>query len=435
MIPPPTAPPTPSPTLHRRAFLRAAGATLALPFLEALAPRRALSTEPQASPRRMVCVMTNTGLLPDAFFPKDAGRDYELPRYLAHLAEHRHQFTVIGGVSHPDNSGGHMVEKSFLTGARYPSSPTFKNSISLDQVAAEAIGHQTRFPFLALGVNGKHDGLLSVTRDGIFIPPEFSPSKLYHRLFTADSPDEARERLRQIRSRTSILDLVRARARRLETSLGSADRGRLEQYFTSVRELELRLEQAEVWQQREKPHTSAKLPVDIADATLDKERAALMYDMAKLALESDSTRLITLYLNPLETTVKLPGVHDRTHTLTHHGNEPEKLEQLARLEEAGIQNLGRFLSGLASVQEGEQTLLERTMVLFGSNMASGNSHSNTNLPILLAGGGFKHGQHLRFDLKNNTPLCNLYVSMLQRLGLEHAQFGSSTGTLTGLEMA
>jgi hypothetical protein len=435
MTPPPPVPSPHCSALNRRTFLRAAGATLALPFLEALAPRRAFSAELQESPRRMVCVMTNTGLIPDYFFPKDAGRDYELPRYLEHLAEHRAHFTVLGGVSHPDNSGGHMVEKSFLTGARFPSAPTFKNSISLDQVAAEAIGHHTRFPFLALGVNGKHDGLLSVTRDGIFIPPEFSPSRLYHRLFTADTPEEARERLRQIRSRTSILDLVNGRAKRLETRLGSADRERLEQYFTSVRELEHRLEQAEAWQQREKPRTTARIPADIADTTLDRERAALMYDMAKLALESDSTRLITLYLNPLETTVKLPGVRERTHTLTHHGNEPEKLEQLAKLEEAGIQNLGRFLSGLASVQEGGHTLLDRTMVLFGSNMASGNSHSNTNLPILLAGGGFKHGQHLRFDLKNNTPLCNLYVSMLQRLGLERGQFGSSTGTLTGLEMA
>ncbi|MEK0447544.1 MAG: hypothetical protein RLZZ399_2865, partial [Verrucomicrobiota bacterium] len=388
--------------IPRRTFLKATGATLALPFLEALAPRKARSSEPAEPPRRMVCIMTNTGLIPDFFFPKEAGRNYETPRYLQHLAAHRHQMTIVGGVSHPDNSGGHMVEKSFLTGARFPSSPTFKNSISLDQVAAESLGHLTRFPFLALGVNGKHDGLLSVTRDGIFIPPEFSPSRVYHRLFTADTQEQSERQLREIRKRGSLLDFVRHRARSLENALGSSDRSRLDQYFTSIRELEQRLQQAENWQQREKPQTEAPVPSDIADTSRDKERAGLMYDMAKLALESDSTRIITLYLNPLETTLSLPGVRERTHSLTHHGNEPDKLEQLAKVEEAGIQNLAHFLTGLSSVSEGGQTLLDRTMVLFGSNMASGNSHSNTNLPILLAGGAFKHGQHLRFDLKNNT---------------------------------
>ena len=280
-------------------------------------------------------------------------------------------------------------------------------------------------------MNEKHDGLLSVTRDGIFIPPEFSPSKLYARLFSADSAEESQSRMREIRMQTSILDFVRDKAKRLERTLGAADRDRLDQYFTSVRELENRLHQAEDWQKREKPHTTAAVPVDIKDTTRDAERAALMYDIAKLALESDSTRLITLYLNPLEVMLNLPGVHDRTHSLTHHGNEPEKLEQLAKIEEAGIKNLGRFLNGLSSVKEIDWTLLDQTMVLFGSNMANGNSHSNTNLPILLAGGGFKHGQHLKFDQKNNTPLCNVYVSMLQRMGIETDKFASSTGTLHG----
>lgn len=422
-----------SPSLSRRSFLRGTGVTLALPFLEAFAPRVSLAADPSAPPRRMVCIMTNTGLIPDNFFPKTAGPDYEITRYLAHLQEHRTQLTLIGGVSHPDNSGGHMVEKSFLTGARFPASPSFKNTISLDQAAAEHLGHHTRFPFLALGVNDKHDGLLSVTRDGIFIPPEFSPSKLYNRLFTADTPEESQSRLREIWNRTSLLDFVNEKAKRLEKLLGAADRSRLDQYFTSVRELEQRLQHAEDWQNRQKPQIGVPSPKDIADITQDKDRAALMYDMARLALESDSTRLITLYLNPLEVTLKLPGVNDRTHSLTHHGNEPEKLEQLAKIEEAGIQNLASFLSGLSSVKEGNQTLLDNTMVLFGSNMASGNSHSNTNLPILLAGGGFKHGQHLQFDLKNNTPLANLYLSMLQRMGIESEKFASSTGTLTGLD--
>ena len=421
--------------LNRRQFLRAGSAALALPFLEALAPRTTRGQSATLPPKRMVCIMTNTGLLPENFFPKQTGKAFEPSRYLAHLEAVRGHYTVMHGLSHPDNSGGHVVEKSFLTGARFPSSAVFKNSISLDQLAAEALGHQTRFPFLALGVNGQHDGLLSVSRDGVFIPPELSPAKVYRRLFTPDTVEESEQRMREIGQRVSTLDFVNEKAKRLSRNLGAEDRARLDQYLTSVRELEQRLEQARVWQQREKPRVAAPAPQDILDNTQDVDRARLMYDMTLLALHSDSTRIITLYLNPLEVTVKVPGVSDRTHTLTHHGNEPEKLAQLANVEEAGLKSLGRFLSGLAAVNEGERSLLDETAVLFGSNMSNGNNHSNVNLPILLAGGRFKHGQHLEFDLKNNTPLCNLFVSMLQHMGLERDAFSTSTGTLSGLELA
>jgi len=383
----------------------------------------------------MVCIMTNTGLLPENFFPKQTADAFEPSRYLAHLEQVRGHYTVMNGLSHPDNSGGHVVEKSFLTGARFPSSAVFKNSISLDQLAAESLGHHTRYPFLALGVNGQHDGLLSVSRDGVFIPPDLSPAKVYQRLFTPDTAAESEQRMREITQRVSTLDFVNEKAKRLSRNLGAEDRARLEQYLTSVRELEHRLEQARVWQQREKPHVAAPPPQDILDNTQDVDRARLMYDMTLLALQSDSTRIVTLYLNPLEVLVKLPGVSDRTHTLTHHGNEPEKLEQLARVEEAGLKNLGRFLAGLAAVNEGGSSLLDDTAVLFGSNMSNGSNHSNVNLPILLAGGRFKHGRHLQFDLKNNTPLCNLYVSMLQHMGLERDAFSTSTGPLRGLDLA
>jgi hypothetical protein len=383
----------------------------------------------------MVCIMTNTGLLPENFWPKETGSSYAPSRYLTHLEPVRGRYSVMHGLSHPDNSGGHVVEKSFLTGARFPSSAVFKNSISIDQLAAELIGHHTRYPFLALGVNGQHDGLLSVSRDGVFIPPELSPAKVYRRLFTPDTTEESEQRMREIGHRLSTLDFVNEQAKQLSRGLCAEDRARLDQYLTSVRELEQRLEQARAWQQREKPRVSSAAPQDISDIREDVQRAQLMYDMALLALQSDSTRIVTLYLNPLEVLVKLPGVSDGTHTLTHHGNEPEKLEQLAKVEEAGMKNLGHFLAGLAAVNEGGGSLLDDTAVLFGSNMSNGSNHSNVNLPILLAGGRFKHGQHFQYDLKNNTPLCNLFVSMLQHMGLERDAFSTSTGTLTGLEIA
>ena len=421
--------------IRRRQFLRGGSAVLALPFLEAFAPRAARGEPAAAPPRRMVCIMTNTGLLSDNFFPAQAGKDFEPSRYLAHLNGIRGRYTVMNGLSHPDNSGGHCVEKTFLSGARFPNSPVFKNSVSMDQVAAEALGHHTRYPFLALAVNGQHDGLLSVSRDGVFIPPDLSPAAVYRRLFTPDTAAESAERLRGIGQRMSTLDFVNDKARRLSRRLGAEDRARLDQYLTSVRELERRLEQNRLWQQRPKPHVASPAPQDIADITQDVERARLMYDMALLALQSDSTRIITLYLNPLEVLVKVPGVSDRTHSLTHHGNEPEKIEQLALVEEAGMKNLGRFLDQLAAVNEGAGSLLDDTAVLFGSNMSNGSNHSNANLPILLAGGRFRHGQHLQFDRNNNTPLCNLFVSMLQHMRLKEDRFSTSTGSLTGLEPA
>lgn len=430
-------------SLSRRAVLRAAGVALSLPLFESL-PRRLAraegTTAPSgtgggAAPRRMVCVMVNTGLIPANFFPKEPGEGYAPSPYLEPFGELRRQLTVFSGVSHPDVSGGHCGEQVFLSGAREPRSVTFRNSISVDQVAAEQIGDATRFESLVLSVGEKHDGLLSVTREGAFIPPEDRPSQLYRKLFLSDSAEESARRLADIERGTSILDHVLARAKPVERSLAPADRQRLDQYFTSIRELEQRLERGRAWQSQRKPQVSAAQPQDILDTAQMVERMELMYRMTKLAVETDSTRIVTLYLNPLEITPKIPGVTQRTHALTHHGNEPEKLSELERIDQAVLGELRKFLASLAETGEAAGTLLDGTMVLFGSNMSNGSAHLNTNLPILLAGGGFRHGRHLAFDEKNNTPLCNVFVSMLQRLGLETDAFSSSTGSLTGLEMA
>ena len=437
---------TGSAPLSRRAVLRAAGVALSLPLLESLPRRLARASEEAApggagavgdggQPRRMVCVMVNTGLIPANFFPKETGEGYAPSPYLEPFGDLRRQLTVFSGVSHPDVTGGHCGEQVFLSGAREPRGVTFRNSISVDQVAAERIGDATRFESLVLSVGEKHDGLLSVTREGAFIPPEDRPSQLYRKLFLTDSAEESARRLADIERGESILDHVLARAKPVEQSLAPADRQRLDQYFTSIRELEQRLERGRAWQSRPKPQVSAGQPQDILDTTQMVERMELMYRMTKLAVRTDSTRIVTLYLNPLEITPKIPGVTQRTHTLTHHGNEPDKLAELERIDEAVLGELRKFLASLAETSEAGGTLLDGTMVLFGSNMSNGSAHLNTNLPILLAGGGFRHGRHLAFDEKNNTPLCNVFVSMLQRLGLETDSFSSSTGSLTGLERA
>ena len=223
------------------------------------------------------------------------------------------------------------------------------------------------------------------------------------------------------------------KARPLAQSLPSTDRQRLDQYFTSVRELEQRFDHAKAWQARPKPVVGESLPKDISDRAQMVERMELMYAMTRLALETDSTRFVSLYLNPLEITPKLPGVSNRTHALTHHGNEPEKLAELRRIDEAGLGAVAGFLRGLAGVSEGDGRLLDSTMVLYGSNMGDANTHDNTNLPILVAGGGFRHGSHLAFKHDDNTPLSNLFVTVLRRLGVAADAFGSSTGPLAGLE--
>jgi hypothetical protein len=206
----------------------------------------------------------------------------------------------------------------------------------------------------------------------------------------------------------------------------------LDQYFQSLRELEGRLQGNLAWENRPKPKVNYAAPKDIADANEVIARSQLMFDLLRLALQTDSTRVVTLSLSTFSVVPHVPGVKSETHSLTHHGNEPEKIAELRRIEEAQLLAFGRLLEDFAAVREGAGSLLDHTQILYGSCLGNANSHSNQNLPILLAGGGFRHGQHLKFDAANNTPLANLYVSMLQGLGLEADRFASSSGTLRGL---
>ena len=430
--------------MKRRGFLRGAGSLVALPLLEAIGPaslragvgsRSAWAAEAGVPPKRMLLIMSNMGVIPKNFFPEQVGRDYASTPYLDLLKGHRDQFTVFSGLSHPDVGGAHTTEKSFLSGAPYPGRSTFKNTISIDQLAAEQTGNVTRLPSLVLMVGKPDLGLPSTTRDGVPIPPEDDPAALYKRLFVQGTPAEIDHRIDDLSKGASILDFVLDDARRLDGSLPARDRARLDQYLTSVRELETRLASTRAWERRPKPTVDLQLPRTIPDDTEIKDQTDLMYDIVRLALETDSTRIVSIYLGPLRVKPKMPGISGETHGLTHHGGDETKLAQLRSVEETLYRSFGRLLDGLSGASEGGGTLLDNTMVLFGSNLSNANSHDTTNLPILLAGGGFKHGQHLAFDRRNNTPLANLYVSMLQQYGMEVERFASSSGTLTGLQRA
>lgn len=416
--------------LPRRTFLRAAGVSLALPWLDALAPGRAFGAAAVA-PRRMVCVCTPLGLHPANFFPEKPGKEYAATPYTDVLKDYRDDMTVISGLSHPDIENSHDSIFSFLTAAPHPERRSgFRNTISLDQFAAEKIGTETRFPTLALSGEGFS---LSWTRSGALVPSDFSPSRLFAKLFIDGRPDEVAAQARRLRDGRSILDSVGDQAKTLEAGLGGGDREKLDEYFTCVRELEQRLAKAEEWSKRPKPKVDAKQPQDIPNSGDLVGRTRLLFDLTHLALQTDSTRLVTIMLGGASTVPPIPGVTMAHHDLSHHGQDPVKLAQLRTLEVEKLKVLRDLLGKLKQTKEDGGTLLDRTTVFFGSNLGNASNHSCKNLPVLLAGGGFKHGQHLAFDPKTGPPLSNLYVSMLQRIGIDADKFGSSTGTLTGLE--
>ncbi|HEV3257201.1 MAG TPA: DUF1552 domain-containing protein [Gemmataceae bacterium] len=416
--------------LCRRNFLRAAGVSLALPWLDALAPARALAAA-AAPRRRMVCICTPLGLHPPHFFPERAGRNYPLTPYLEVLKDFRDDFTVLSGLSHPEVDQGHDSAFTFLTAASHPENRAgFRNTISLDQFAVERVGLETRFPSLTLGDEGFG---LSWTRSGAPVPADFSPSRVFARLFLEGRPEEVQAQARRLRAGQSVLDAVGDQARKMQAGLGANDRDKLDEYFTSVRELEQRLARAEEWSKKPKPRVEAKQPQDIPNSSDLVGRTRLLFDLAHLALQTDSTRLITIFLLGTSQVPPIAGVALGHHDLSHHGQDPSKIEQLKKVELETMKVLRDLLAKLKQTKEEGVSLLERTMVLFGSNLGNANNHSCKNLPIILAGGGFKHGQHLAFDPAKPPPLCNLYVTMLQRLDIEADRFGSSTGTLTGLE--
>jgi hypothetical protein len=428
-------------SLSRRFVLRGLGVGLALPFLDAMRPAVAREANHESgsatAPRRMLGICNNLGLLPEHFFPTGAGRDYTLSPYLETLKKHRDDFTVFSGVWHPDVDGGHPADICFLTAAPHPGSGGFRNTISLDQLIAEQIGHLTRFPSMTLGVNVKQ-GLrsLSWTGAGVLIPCEEKPSAVYRQLFLQGSESQIAQQVRKLELGQSIMDSVAGQTKSLMKTLGPQDRERVDQYLTGVRDLEQRLEASKAWEAVPKPQPKGEQPKDPSDPKEYMDKVRLMYDMARLAFETDSTRAVTLMLDSVNSpAIDLHGtdITDGYHNLSHHGKNGDKLKQLEAIDQWHMRLLDQLFSDLKGISENGETLFDRTMALYGSNLGNANTHVTTNLPVLLAGGGFRHGQHLAFDTQNNYPLPNLFVSMLQRMGLPAERFATSTGTMRGLE--
>ncbi len=431
----------PSYSSTRRFFLRATGVSLALPLLESLGVRvfaqnSAVGSLPgrvagAARPKRMVCIGNLLGFYPQAFFPARAGADYDLPESVEALKPHQKDFTLFSGLDH-GVKGGHFAMSSFLSGVRTADAKGMpEGNITVDQRAAETMGGATRFPSLALGSeSGIHGGcLMSWTRSGTRVPPISTPRELFRKLFVSDGAANLAASLDRLDLKGSILDAVQGDAKSLERHLGQRDKEKLEEYFTSVRDVEKQIELRRKWAGVPKPDPKMPEPAN-KDFVSD---LPVMYDLIALALQTDSTRIATLEIGG-DFEASAFDLKAGYHSLSHHGQREEAIKGLIKMERYQVEQFARFIARLKSIEDGASTLLDHSMVLFGSGMGNANSHTNNNLPIVLAGGGFKHGEHRAYPAKGlgRQPLCNLYLTMLHRFGAEVKMFGTSTGTLTGL---
>ena len=441
-------------SMNRRFVLRAAGASLLLPMLEAMLPRRGQADESKFEPwaksdtkhPRLICCYIPNGVNIAEWVPKDTGTGYTLSPTLAALASIRDEFTVLSGLGHPGSEGGHSGADTWLTGANLKGRPgsDYANSISVDQLLAAAHAKSTRYPSLQLSdLSGTgsagHSHTLSFDRNGTPLPSENSPRRLFERLFVPENAADRAAALRRYTQRRSILDDIAAEAKALDKKLGTDDKRKLDEYYTSVRETEQQVGRLQGWIDVPKPkvaETNLGLNMQPANAHDRPMWLDVMLQLSYLSFVTDTTRVITFEWS--REAGGFGGGGENHHELSHHDGSPEKLKKLAEIDRFHLSRLERFVKLLSATSEGESRMLDRTMIVYGSGMNSGTGtgdHSPKNLPLLLAGGkalGLKHGQHLAFDQDKHPPLANVLLTLLQKSGIETDKFSDATGTLAGL---
>jgi hypothetical protein len=366
-----------------------------------------------------------------ALFPETPGAGYESTEYLEVLKDHRQDYTLFSGLSHEDQLGGlepHTSEWSWLTAARNPGNPVFRNSISVDQVAVEKLGYMTRIPSVALGSRSSMSQ--SITRSGVMIPAENSPARLFAQLFLQGTPHEVEQQKRNLDAGRSILDTLMSMTKGLDHRVSSEDKKHLDEYFESVRKAEQDITEAQTWIDRPKPAVDEEPPEDIRDGSDIIGKTQLLMNIIPLIVQTDSSRVVTVMIHSDHGTVKVKGVTEGHHDLSHHGKNPVKIAELRRIETKVVGCVDSLLTQLKDKNEAGGNLLDNTMVLFGSNLGNANNHNPANLPIIFAGGGFDHGRFVAHDENDNAPLCNLFVTMLNNMGLETESFAQSTGALS-----
>ncbi len=414
------------PPLPRRTFLKASGVSLALPLLESMNPAIGATLAP--APKRMVFMCTTLGLYPKNLWPSTTGKDYESTPYLDLVKTHRDSFTLFSGLQHEDQNGRqpHDSEMTWLTAARKPGMGGFRNTVSVDQVAAKRLGNVTRFPSVTLGTVKEQSQ--SYTSGGVMIPAQTSPAALFAQLFLEGRPDQIRQQKQRLSDGRSILDQLGSQAQSIRKRASQADNHLLRDYFESVRQAEISIGERQGWMKRPKPSVDVTQPKDIADRADIIGRAQLLVDLVPLIVQTDSSRIISIMIQDHFVVPKVPGVSGNHHNLSHHGQDKSKIAQLERIEREIVGCFGKLLEHMKSRREHGSTLLDNTSILFGSNLGNANAHDANNLPTFLAGGGFQHGRYVASP--EGTPLCNLFLTMLNQMGLESEQFGQSTGTLS-----
>jgi hypothetical protein len=420
------------PIMNRRHFLQTlSGTALTFPWFSNLALHGA---EASKAPRRLVCIGLDFGVRPESFFPATHGPELELTPLLKPLERWRQKMTVFSQLEHPGVQGGHYGVHAFLSGVRREQAAGFADGcVTLDQMAEEHLGGLTRFPSLCLGV-GSGDAI-SWTRSGIAVPKLEDPGVAYDMLFKPQRKSAAAARRGELSENDSVLSLIAQDAKRVAAHLDRWDREKMEEFMGAMRDFERANASNMAWLDKPLPVTAGQKPEWKNEGCMDRVRAN--FDVAALALQADATRIVTLNIGGALPVTKIPGINRGYHDLSHSGQDPDKLRQLHIIESALMAELDHFLERLATMKDiGGSSLLDNTTVVFGSGMGNASAHANTNLPVVLAGGGFKHGHHLFFPKngRQQTPLCNLFVTLLQQMGIERDQFGSSSGNLNQLLM-
>lgn len=409
--------------ISRRHLLRGAGACLALPLLESMG----IGAETETQVRRFVCMANPFGMIHDAFFPTGEGLQAALPMNLEMLEPLRGKFTVFSNLDHGLN-GGHASTHTFLSGVRFNEASSMPNgNITLDQFCGERVAGLTRFPVLntSAGSNAGGGVELCWTRSGVMVPSIQRVTQVFEMLFVDDPADKAAQRITRYQHQGSILDAVAEQARDMNRRLSHQDQQKMDQYFTSVREVEKTLQQEQAWVTRPRPKVTMKEP---KNGTVSQQ-LPILFELITLALQTDSTRVAT---------IEVPGAFDTGavgieakgyHAYSHHGKDPTLMAGMRKVEHYQIAQLAKFIQKLSDLG-----MLDSTQILFGSGMSDGSAHTNRNLPVLVAGGGYRHQTHLRMpeDQGKKVPLSNLYLTMAQRFGVETDSFGYSKGNLNSV---
>ena len=414
--------------MNRRSFLRGTLGAMALPALESVGFAQIKSASVS---KRLVCIGNSFGFHAPNFFPKGGGKFTSIPPALLPLADHLKNCTLFSNLDH-GVKGGHFAVHSFLSGVKQSQAASMPNgNLSVDQRAAEVLGSQTRFPSLVIGSeNGLHGGCqMSWTRSGVRVPPIEGPRELFRKLYLQDNQKNQKVFRQKFNLKKSILDATLEDAKSLSKGLTGRDRDKLDEYFTSVREVEMKIHQREKWQSIEKPKPSTDEPVNKNLV----EDIPVLYQLIGLALETDSTRIASFEMAGAQFKTGLLGLKNGYHAYSHHGKKQENIDALLTLEQYQTKCFAKFLDQLANTKSVKgNSLLDETTILFGSGMGNGNSHTNSDLPIMVAGNRYQTGKHkiLPSSKSKRVPLSNLYLSILQDMGIEDDVFAHSNGTLT-----